>query len=358
MCGSCSKLFDWSAFNSEKRREKSKNAEKEPPEHDRKMQKIERKNGRDSIQKTKAFFDMFRRRTLCSLRMKTKKLGFIEKKTLFHDRNGRDKSALPFFNAFPLFSFLSFSDTPKKKGDAAMKKSLKIFAVIAGLIVIGGTSVYLGRNTLIKKAVETAGPKFLQTTVSLGEVDFQPFQGHLMLKELHIGNPEGFSENDLFSLGLITVDLQPKTLLTNKIIINQILIDKVAARYEIANGTNNIAMLQKNIAGGQKTATEKNIPAEPADLSVEKPVKTVIIKDLSVKNAKVSAAVSGVSMSLPLPTIHMTGIGEEKPSTFKEVTTSIMKVFSTETLNAIADATAQAVKSGVDSIEKILKKLF
>ena len=239
-----------------------------------------------------------------------------------------------------------------------MKLILKIFAGIVFVFILTLSGVYMGRNTLIKHAVEKVGPKFTQTTVELGEVDFQPFQGHLMLKGLHIGNPEGFSDKELFSLGKITVDLLPKTVLSNKIIINQIAVDGVFASYEIANGTNNIAVLQKNIVGEPKPADTTAAAPAPTKNEKSKPAKQVVIKDLTVKDAKVSASISGIGMTLPLPTIHMTDIGEEKPSTFKEVLTSVMNVFSTETLNAIATATTEAVKSGADSIGKFLKKLF
>ena len=238
-----------------------------------------------------------------------------------------------------------------------MKTFLKISAGLFLVIILALSGVYMERNKLIKNAVEKIGPKFTQTTVLLGEIDFQPFQGHLMLKELHIGNPEGFSDKELFSLGKITVDLQPKTMLSNKIIIDRIAIDNVFASYEIANGTNNIAALQKNIVGEPKPADTTAAP-DPAKKEKGKQAKQVVIKDLTVKDAKVSASISGIGMTLPLPTIHMTDIGEEKPSTFKEVLTSVMNVFSTETLNAIATATTEAVKSGADSIGKFLKKLF
>lgn len=237
-----------------------------------------------------------------------------------------------------------------------MKTFFKISAGIVCVSVIGLTGVYMGRDALIKKTVETAGPKFLQTSVTLGKVDFRPVQGHLTLQDLHIGNPKGFSDRDLFALKSISIDLQPKTLFGNKIIINKIMIDNVSAHYEIANGTNNIAVVQKNVAGKPKPASAKS--AVPAAKETGKPEKTVVIKDLTLKDAEVSAAISGISMSLPLPTIHMKDIGENKPSTFKEALASVLNVFSTETLKAIAGATSEAVKSGSDSIGKLLKKIF
>ena len=134
------------------------------------------------------------------------------------------------------------------------------------------------------------------------------------------------------------------------------MIDKVSASYEIANGTNNIDALQKNILGEQKPATKKDSEADKKEKAA--PSKTVVIKDLTVKDAKVSASISGIGMTLPLPAIHLTGIGENKPSTFKQALASIMKVFSTETLNAIAKATTEALKSGANSLGSMLKKLF
>ena len=236
-----------------------------------------------------------------------------------------------------------------------MKTSLKISAGVLVIAVVGLSGVYIQRNTLIKKTVETVVPKYLQTSVTLGEVDFQPFQGHLMLKGLHIANPAGFSENDLFSLGRITVDVQPKTLLSRKIIIDSILIDKVSASYEIANGTNNIAVIQKNVSGDPKPVAQK---APSLAEKEKKPEKNVVIKDFSLTDAEVSASISGIGMTLPLPPIHITGIGEEKPSTFKEAVKTVINVFSMETVNAIANATAEALKSGSDSFKNLLKKLF
>ncbi len=243
-----------------------------------------------------------------------------------------------------------------------MKKSLKISAAVAGVLIIGGTGVYMSRNALIKHSVEKIGPRFTQTTVILDKVDFRPFSGHLSLQNLRIGNPKGFSDNDLFALGSISVDLRPKSLFGKKIIIDRIAIDKVSASYEIANGTNNIAALQKNITGDKpETAPAASpAPAKPSsDLKKEsKPAKQVVIKELTVKDAEVAASISGIGMTLPLPTIRLTGIGENKPSTFKEALTAVVNVFSTETLNAIANATTEAVKSGAGSLKKLLNKLF
>lgn len=244
-----------------------------------------------------------------------------------------------------------------------MKKSLKFSAAVAGLFIIGGAGLYMGRNALIRSAVETAAPRILKTSVTLGQVDFRPFQGHLTLKNLHIANPAGFSKKELFDLGTISVDLRPGTLLSKKIVIDKILIDKVSARYEIANGTNNIAVLQKNVSGDPAPKAKEKTPAAGKTKTAgktadEKTAKTVVIKDLTVKDAKVAASVSGMGITLPLPTIHMTGIGEDKPSTFKEVVKSVLNVFSTETLSSLANGTGEAVKSGAGSLKQILQKLF
>ncbi len=242
-----------------------------------------------------------------------------------------------------------------------MKTFLKIFAGFVFVLILALSGVYMGRNTLIKHAVEKVGPKFTQTTVELGEVDFQPFQGYVMLKNLKIGNPKGFSEKDLFSLGKITIDLEPETLFGKKIIINRIAVKNVFANYEMANGTNNIEMLQRNILGKPKPEAKQQKSSSPSAAAKDKKKdaeKTFVITDLTVQDVKVSASVSGVRMTLPLPAIHMTDIGKKKPSTVKEIVSSLIKIFSKETLNAITTATTDALKSGADSIGKMIKNLF
>ena len=146
-----------------------------------------------------------------------------------------------------------------------------------------------------------------------------------------------------------------------KIIINRIAVKNVFANYEMANGTNNIEMLQRNILGKPKPEAKQQKSSSPSAAAKDKKKdaeKTFVITDLTVQDVKVSASVSGVRMTLPLPAIHMTDIGKKKPSTVKEIVSSLIKIFSKETLNAITTATTDALKSGADSIGKMIKNLF
>ena len=235
-----------------------------------------------------------------------------------------------------------------------MKTFLKIFAGIVLVVVVGLSGCYLGRNKLIKSAVETFVPKMTQTAVSLEQVDFNPFNGYVSVKNLKIGNPQGFSANDMLSLGEITVSMVPKSLMTNKIVINDILIDNVSATYEMSlNGTSNIAVIQKNVSGDVKKtpAAEK----KKTDIS---PEKQVVIKQFTLKNAKVAADFAGAKIVLPLPDIKLTGLGENKPSTASEIFALIINVFSKETLITVTKSANEAFKSGAKSVGRFIDALF
>ena len=235
-----------------------------------------------------------------------------------------------------------------------MKKFFKIIAGFFAALFVLIVAVYFFRNRIIIGAVKTFVPKMTGTPVSIGKVDFRPFSGFVSIHDLKIGNPKGFSDGNVFSLGTISVSLQTGTLLKDKIIIKDILIDNVSVTYEWANGTSNIAQIQKNTSSETTAVKEQPKKVE----STQKSSKTVVIKNFVLKDAEVSADISGIKMTLPLPSIKLKDIGENKPSTPEEIFTTILEIFSKETLHAVTKATGEIVKSGAKGIGKFIENIF
>lgn len=240
-----------------------------------------------------------------------------------------------------------------------MKKTFKIAGIVFGVVFVVLATFYSFRNKIIVTAVETFVPQMTKTAVSLGEVNFQPFKGSVSIKDLKIANPKGFSAPNIFTLGEISVKIKPASLISNKIIIKDILIDKVAVTYELlANGTSNIAVIQKNVTGEAKTENTKQVDKKQSTDTKEKSSKTVVIKKFQLKNSSVSAVIAGIKLSLPLPPLTLTGIGEDKPSTPADVFAKIMTIFSQETIKEVTNATTKALKDGASSLKSVLDKLF
>ena len=60
-------------------------------------------------------------------------------------------------------------------------------------------------DKLVKDAVETLGPEFTQSEVTLGGVNISLLGGSAGLSDLAVGNPAGFSSDNAFSLGEMCV---------------------------------------------------------------------------------------------------------------------------------------------------------
>jgi uncharacterized protein involved in outer membrane biogenesis len=184
-----------------------------------------------------------------------------------------------------------------------------VLVVIALVLIV---NFYGGR--LIRSAVNTAGPAALTVPVSLEDADFRWLRGKLALKGLAIGNPEGFKSDHLVTLGDLQVSLKPGSLLSDTIIIEKVYIHAPEFTYEKSLTGNNLDALLKNLEGDKKEGGEAEGKAE-AKAPPAEPGKKVIIKDFMIENAKVHIALTalgGHGATLPLPTIHMENIGEDK----------------------------------------------
>ena len=222
---------------------------------------------------------------------------------------------------------------------------LIIFAVVALIIIY----LYLGH--IVKEAVTRFVPPITGTTAAVEDVDLSLLSGHVEIKGLKIGNPEGFSDNNIFELATVAVDFQPKSVLTPKIIIDRVLISGTKVSAELKNLyslDSNIGVLQKNINSYLKT--EKSAPkASPATKSAESttPAKTVVIKDLKIQGTTLSVGASGQTISLPLPDIHQQNIGEEKKSkSIADIFADVLDMISIESLKGVAEGAKDLAKQG------------
>ena len=176
--------------------------------------------------------------------------------------------------------------------------------------------VYYYLGTIVKEGINRYVPPITGTTASVEDVDLSLLKGRVEIKNLQIGNPKGYSSNDIFRLGNVQVLFEPKTVLDDKIIIKSVIISGTQVSAEMKNlhsFDNNVSALQGNIEkyiGADSKKTEKApVQKETAPKSGGKKVS---VKDLKVNDTSLSLGVSGHTITIPLPNIHKTGIGEDK----------------------------------------------
>ena len=179
-----------------------------------------------------------------------------------------------------------------------MKKLL--IGVAALLVIAVGIFIFIvsSMDGIVKSAIETYGSKATHTRVSIHDVDIRIKSGEGTIHGLDVTNPKGFSDPDIFKLGMISTKINADTMMSNPIIIDTVTIRSPAIFYEInQSGISNIDVLEKNLArvGGASGSAGKSNKGEPLKM---------IIRKLVVESGKVNvriAALGGTSRSTSHP---------------------------------------------------------
>ncbi len=258
---------------------------------------------------------------------------------------------------------------PKKK---RLKKILLYCAIVfVGFLLI--LSVSLG--FIVKSAVNNFMPPLTGTDVSMGSCYINPFTGSLNIKNFVIGTPEGFKAENTFVLKEVYVDIGLLSLLSDKIIIEKILVDGMDVTLETTLTGTNIGAIKDNVDKATKTeeAEEEEKEAEEESTGDEKESKGkgLQIDDFKFINSHVILATGGVEGGTPIPDIKMTGIGADSEGgassaeVFNEVMTKLyvaivdaVKDVSAEQLSDGTNKAVESIKEGSDSLIKGVKNLF
>ena len=224
-----------------------------------------------------------------------------------------------------------------------IKFIFKTILTILFLLVLGLVGAYFYAGEIVKKAVETYVPQITKTSAKLEGMDLSLMKGEISLNGLEISNPQGFKSPDVFSVKKVYVRIDPKSVLTDKIIIEQILIDgthvSAEATYKDGEVTSNITKIQKNVeeylgssqsADAKATEEKKEEPKTSSSSS-----KRVVIKDLQINNTSLTLGLMDQTAEIPLPNIEQKNIGEKgKKQTIRETVAYIFNLISLESIKA------------------------
>ena len=229
-----------------------------------------------------------------------------------------------------------------------MKKLVKILVgiVIAGvaLLLVVVLTLPLTIGPIVKTAASVGGPKALGVSVSVGDVKLSPLSGSLVISQVKVGNPKGYSEKDAFAVDKVEVGLNVKSLLSDTILIKKIQIDAPAILFESKDGKSNFDAMLSN--------AKKSSEEEKAKKSTEKKAgKKVVIEVFSLNNGKVSyasALTMGKALTIPLPSVTLHDIGKKSGGTsFVDALTEVM--------NGILGGVTEAVTGAAGAAGDLLK---
>ncbi len=220
-----------------------------------------------------------------------------------------------------------------------MKKWI-IRIVVAGvvLVVVALAMVFFNLNSIVKKGVETVGPQLTKVDVKLGSAKLSPFNGNGELSKLFVGNPEGYKTPSAIEVGNVRVAVKLRSALSDTIVVDEVNIKEPIITFEGGLTGNNLMKILQNLDGAPEDVkpTPKGKPASEGG-------KKFFVKDVMINGGKINISITGLgakSMTVPLPTIHLTNIGSENNGvTAAQLCKEILKPL-----------VASAMKAGMEAI--------
>lgn len=212
-----------------------------------------------------------------------------------------------------------------------MKKIL-IGVLVLVVIIAAGAFFLLGNlDGIVKAAVEKIGSDLTQTTVTLDDVNIGETSGRGVFRGFRVTNPDGFSDDAAFKFDEVSVIIETASILSDPVIIKEVVIIGPVVVYEFGDGGTNLDRLNKNVqskAGSSSAGGDSEGPK-------------FIIENLYLRGGKlaVQAPLLNEKIILPLPTIHLTDIGKEgRGATPGDIADQLMEAILAAAGNAISGA--------------------
>lgn len=241
----------------------------------------------------------------------------------------------------------------------------KLLFGLGGLAAIGVIAVWVMAsriNGIVKTAVESFAPLVVGAPVTLKAVKLSPFSGKGELRGFVVGNPPGFTTPSAFELDRVRVAVDPKSLLSGVIVIDEIYIEGPRVTYEAGLKGSNMAAILENVEKftGPSTPAPDKKDGKPA-----KPIKVRIKRfdflEGQVRLAMKAKLLQGKALSAPLPPLKLRDIGGKEGTTPDQAAKAVMKPLLASVIGAgkrVASNAAGAATGAAKQGLKSLKGLF
>lgn len=250
-----------------------------------------------------------------------------------------------------------------------MKKLLIILGSLLAVVLIGAfiASFFLG--SIVTKGVNRFGPGITGTTVALDTSSISPLSGTGTLHQLTVGNPPGWRSEKAFSFDKVHLDLEPRSLLGDHVIVNEMVIEGPEFVYETKIITSNLREILNNIeksigGGGAGKPSDQPQPTTKEG----KPLKFTV-KNFRLENARVTIGFGSNVLTAQMPALILSDLGtKEGGLTASELATQVIRRILADITGTVAaaalksgaasgaagvDAATEAAKQAGDSLKKI-----
>ncbi len=225
-----------------------------------------------------------------------------------------------------------------------MSRGRKIL-ILTGVLVVAAAAVMVfvvtNINWIVKSAIEHYGSAAAKTSVRVSSVSIRLTEGSGTVEGLTVANPRGFSSPHVLSLGSISVRIEPRTVTSGVVVIDEVRITAPRVVYEMNDArVSNVDVLKKNIES-QGSSAPKRSPGAGKAADREKRLR---IKKLTIEAARVDVRVAGLAekpQSLTLKKIEIMDIGGHAGATPEQATRQILSALVGQVTDEVGRAGAK-----------------
>jgi hypothetical protein len=129
-----------------------------------------------------------------------------------------------------------------------MKKAIGLIvitALVVAVLALVGAIFFLG--SIVKKGVETVGPRIAKVEMRLDSANVSLFSGEGALKGLFVGNPEGYKTPSAFRVGRVGVAIAPGSVLSDKVVVRTVKVESPEITFEGSLSGNNLSKIMEQV---------------------------------------------------------------------------------------------------------------
>ncbi len=175
-----------------------------------------------------------------------------------------------------------------------------VLAVVAGFLLI---------DQIAKSGVEKGASYALGVETTVKSIDVRLFDGQVIMDELNISNPEGFSSPHLLQTGRVDVQVDLGSLSSETVEVSKFELDGLEMHIEQKLSGSNVSQIMDNLKRLSKDTDKDKKKDKPTSKG---PSKQVIIKRILIENVVAHFhLLVGPALKVEVPTIELTNVSSD-----------------------------------------------
>jgi len=195
----------------------------------------------------------------------------------------------------------------------------------AFLIIIALIGVYVYRNILVEKAVESGSTYALGVETNLGSARLALRGGSIQLNDFAVDNPPGFGADDFLTLRRGVFDVDAGSILDQEVVVDSFVIEGVTLNLEQLDGKGNFKVLLDHI--------NKQLDMSSSGESRKFRFGLIALRDITVSGS-LSLMGKKHEKSFTLDDFGVRNVGGEHGATIGQVPATVVKTLITKALSS------------------------